>query len=178
MLSFYRAWLWHPKSGHAVHRGLNGAAVGAGLALALACDLRYATPEAGLSMPFTSLGIHPGMASAVLLPEVSGLAVARGNVVDRSAAGRADAVAAGLVNQGFPAESLWADVLEITSPMATRAPIAIRLTRQALTDGGHASFEAVLEWEAVSSAADDGDPGPARGDRGSAATTEPGVHRA
>ncbi len=89
-----------------------------------------------------------------------------------------DAVAAGLVNQGLPAESLWADVLEITSPMATRAPIAIRLTRQALTDGGHASFEAALKWEAVSSAAADGDPGPARGDRGSAATTEPGVHRA
>ncbi len=78
MLSFYRVWLWHPKSGYAVHRGLNGAAVGAGLALALACDLRYATPEAGLSMPFTSLGIHPGMASTFLLPEVSGLAVARG----------------------------------------------------------------------------------------------------
>ncbi len=58
-------------------------------------------------------------------------------------------MAAGLVNQGFPAESLWADVLEITSPMATRAPIAIRLTRQALTDGGHASFDAALKWEAV-----------------------------
>ncbi|MDQ3054351.1 MAG: enoyl-CoA hydratase/isomerase family protein, partial [Actinomycetota bacterium] len=63
MLDFYRAWLSIRSLDVPSIAALNGPAVGAGLAMALACDLRYATPEAGLSMPFTSLGIHPGMAS-------------------------------------------------------------------------------------------------------------------
>lgn len=178
MLSFYRAWLWHPKSGYAVHRGLNGAAVGAGLALALACDLRYATPEAGLSMPFTSLGIHPGMASTFLLPEVSGLAVARGNVVDRSGAGRARCRGRGPGQSGpsgrEPVGRRAGDRLADGHPCADR--------HQADQAGPHRRRSRQLRRRAEvggrCSAADDGDPGPARGDRGSAATTEPGVHRA
>lgn len=149
MLSFYRAWLGIRSLDIPSIAALNGAAVGAGLALALACDLRYATPEAGLSMPFTSLGIHPGMASTFLLPEVAGLAVAREMLLTGRVLAGPDAVAAGLVNQIFPAERLRAEVLEIASTIATRAPIATRLTRQALADGGHASFEAALKWEAV-----------------------------
>ncbi len=149
MLSFYRAWLGIRGLDIPSIAALNGAAVGAGLALALACDLRYATPEAGLSMPFTSLGIHPGMASTYLLPEVTGLAVAREMLLTGRVLAGPDAVAAGLVNQIFPAERLRAEVLEIASTIATRAPIATRLTRQALADGGHASFEAALKWEAV-----------------------------
>ncbi len=100
-------------------------------------------------MPFTSLGIHPGMASTFLLPEVAGLAVAREMLLTGRVLAGPDALAAGLVNQIFPAESLRADVLEIASTIATRAPIATRLTRQAMADGGHASFEAALKWEAV-----------------------------
>ena len=45
--------------------------------LALACDLRYAAEDAKLGVPFTALGMHPGMATTYLLPEVAGLAVAR-----------------------------------------------------------------------------------------------------
>ncbi len=149
MLSFYRAWLGIRTLDVPSIAALNGAAVGAGLAMALACDLRYATPEAGLSMPFTSLGIHPGMASTFLLPEVVGLGVAREMLLTGRVLRGADALAVGLVNQIFPADTLLAKVLDIASTIATRAPIATRLTRQALTDGGHLSFEAALKWEAI-----------------------------
>jgi len=149
MLAFYRAWLGIRTLDVPSIAALNGAAVGAGLAMALACDLRYATPEAGLSMPFTSLGIHPGMASTFLLPEVVGLAVAREMLLTGRVLRGAEALATGLVNQVFPAESLRERVLDIASTIATRAPIATRLTRQALADGGQSSFEAALNWEAV-----------------------------
>lgn len=149
MLSFYRAWLAIRTLDVPSIAALNGAAVGAGLAMALACDLRYAAPEAALSMPFTSLGIHPGMASTFLLPEVVGLSVAREMLLTGRVMRGAEALAVGLVNQIFPAASLREDVLSVADTIATRAPIAIRLTRQALTDGGHSSFEAALKWEAV-----------------------------
>lgn len=148
MLTFYRAWLGIRALDVPSIAALNGAAVGAGLAMALACDLRYATPEAR-AMPFTSLGIHPGMASTFLLPEVVGLGVAREMLLTGRVLRGDDALAVGLVNQIFPAETLLTQVLDIASTIATRAPIATRLTRQALTDGGHLSFEAALKWEAV-----------------------------
>lgn len=149
MLAFYRAWLSIRTLDVPSIAAINGAAVGAGLAMALACDLRYATPEAGLSMPFTSLGIHPGMASTFLLPEVVGLATAREMFLTGRVLRGADAAAAGLVNQIFPAEDLRTQALAIASTVATKAPIATRLTRQALAGGGQSSFEGALNWEAV-----------------------------
>lgn len=149
MLDFYRAWLGIRTLDVPSIAALNGPAVGAGLAMALACDLRYATPEAGLSMPFTALGIHPGMASTFLLPEVVGLSVAREMLLTGRVLRGSDALAVGLVNQLFPADSLRAEVLNIAATIATRAPIATRLTRQALANGGQASFEAALNWEAI-----------------------------
>ncbi len=149
MLTFYRAWLGIRTLDVPSIAAINGPAVGAGLAMALACDLRYAAPEAGLSMPFTSLGIHPGMASTFLLPEVVGLAVAREMLLTGRVLRGGDAMAVGLVNQIFPAETLLAEALAIAATIASRAPIATRLTRQALTDGGQVSFAAALKWEAI-----------------------------
>lgn len=149
MLPFYRTWLAIRDVEVPTIAVLNGAAVGAGLALALACDLRYAAPQAQLSMPFTSLGIHPGMASTWLLPEVAGLAVAREMLLTGRVVSGADAVGLGLVNRVFPAESLREQALGIATTVATRAPIATRLTKAALASGGHVSFEAALAWESV-----------------------------
>lgn len=149
MLAFYRAWLAIRTLDVPSIAALNGAAVGAGLAMALACDLRYATPEAGLSMPFTSLGIHPGMAATFLLPEVVGLAVAREMFLTGRVLRGEAALAVGLVNQIFPADDLRAEVLQIAGTIASRAPIATRLTREALADGGHLTFDAALKWEAI-----------------------------
>ncbi len=149
MLPFYRSWLRIRDLEVPTIAVLNGAAVGAGLALALACDLRYAAADAALSMPFTSLGIHAGMASTWLLPEVAGLAVAREMLLTGRVVTGAEAVPLGLVNRAFPAESLREQALAIAATVATRAPIATRLTKVALASGGHASFGAALTWESV-----------------------------
>src|SRR3954465_15371918 len=77
MLPFYRTWLSIRDLEAPSIAAINGHAIGAGLCLALACDLRYAARGAKLSAPFTSLGMHAGMAATYLLPEVVGLARAR-----------------------------------------------------------------------------------------------------
>ena len=70
MIGFYRAWLSIRRLEVPTIAAVNGPAIGAGLCLALACDLRYAAEDAALSVPFTALGMHPGMATTYLLPEV------------------------------------------------------------------------------------------------------------
>jgi enoyl-CoA hydratase/carnithine racemase len=149
MLPFYRAWLSIRALEVPTIAALNGAAVGAGLALALACDLRYSTPEAKLSVPFTTLGMHPGMATTWLLPEVVGLAVAREMLLTGRMLTGAEAVSAGLVNRTFARESFLDEVLAVAAQVAGRAPIATKLTKGALASGGHASFDAALAWEAL-----------------------------
>jgi enoyl-CoA hydratase/carnithine racemase len=149
MLPFYRTWLAIRDLEVPTIAAVNGAAIGAGLALALACDLRYAVPDAPLSAPFTLLGMHAGMAATWLLPEVAGLPVARELLLTGRTVTGAEAVDLSLVNRTFPAKTFLPDVLQIARTIASRAPLATRLTKVALAGGGHASFDAALAWEAL-----------------------------
>lgn len=149
MLPFYRTWLSIRQLEVPTIAAVNGAAVGAGMALALACDLRYATPAATFSVPFTALGLHAGMATSWLLPEVVGLPVARELLLTGRPVTGAEAVGLGLVNRTFEPESLLDEVLGIARTIASRAPVATRLTTVALRDGGHADFAAALAWESL-----------------------------
>lgn len=149
MRTFYTTWLSVRELDVPTIAALNGPAVGAGLAVALACDLRYAAEGARMGVPFTALGMHPGMATTWSLPEVVGLPAARellftGRLVDAE-----EALRLGLVNGVHPADRLLEEVLATAATIASRAPVATRLTKVALRDGGHATSTAALEWEAL-----------------------------
>jgi enoyl-CoA hydratase len=149
MLPFYRAWLSIRRLEVPTIAAVNGAAIGAGLCLALACDIRYAAAGAKLGAPFVKLGMHPGMAATYLLPNVVGEAHARellltGRVVDADEAPRL-----GLVSRVSQPEAFLDDVLATAEGIAATAPIASKLTKLALRDGGHADVEACLQWEAM-----------------------------
>ncbi|MEZ5096748.1 MAG: enoyl-CoA hydratase/isomerase family protein [Nocardioides sp.] len=149
MLPFYRAWLSIRSLEVPTIAAVNGPAIGAGLCLALACDLRYAATGARLGAPFVSLGMHAGMAGTYLLPNVVGPAHARdllltGRVVDAD-----EALRLGLVSRVLAPETFLEQVLEVAGQIARTAPIASRLTTLALRDGGHADFESALQWEAL-----------------------------
>ena len=60
MMPFYRAWLSIRRLEVPTIAAVNGPAIGAGLCLALACDLRYAAAGARLGAPFVQLGMHAG----------------------------------------------------------------------------------------------------------------------
>ncbi len=148
MLPFYRTWLSIRDLEVPTIAALNGAAIGAGLCLALGCDLRYAVPEAKLAMPFTSLGMHPGMAATYLLPEAVGLPRAREMLFTGRVVTGAEAVGMGLVNDVVEPERLVEHALEIAGRAAAAAPIATRLTKRAMQHGPR-SFVEALEWEAL-----------------------------
>ena len=149
MIAFYRAWLSIRRLEVPTIAAVNGAAIGAGLCLALACDLRYAASGAKLGVPFVKLGMHAGMGGTHLLPEVVGEAHAKdllltGRVVDAD-----EALRIGLVSRVLDPATFQADVLAIAEGIAAGAPIATRLTTLALRDGGHTDLETALQWEAL-----------------------------
>jgi enoyl-CoA hydratase/carnithine racemase len=149
MLPFYTTWLSLRTLDVPSIAAVNGAAVGAGGALALSCDIRYAGAAAKFTVPFAQLGMAAGMATTWLLPEVVGLAVARellltGRVVDAQ-----EMLRLGLTSAVYDDDVLVEKALEHADQVASGAPVAQRFHKIALADGGHASFEDALRWEAL-----------------------------
>jgi enoyl-CoA hydratase/carnithine racemase len=149
MLDFYRTWLSIRALEVPTIAAVNGAAVGAGLCLALGCDLRYAAADAKLTVPFTRLGIHPGMAATYLLPEVAGLPLAREMLFTGRVVTGATAESYGLVNRAVPREDVLDVALGVAAEIAENGPIATRLTKVALAGGGHSSLDEALRWESL-----------------------------
>jgi enoyl-CoA hydratase/carnithine racemase len=149
MLAFYRAWLSVRRLEVPTIAAVNGPAIGAGLCLALACDLRYAAASARLGAPFVNLGMHPGMAATYLLPDVVGAAHARDLLLTGRVVDAAEALRLGLVSRVLPDAGFRKEVLETAAGIATSAPIPSRYTTLALRDGGPADLEAAVQWEAL-----------------------------
>lgn len=149
MMRFYRAWLSIRRLEVPTIAAVNGAAIGAGLCLALACDIRYAADGAKLGAPFVRLGMHAGMAGTYLLPNVVGEAHARDLLLTGRTVAAEEALRLGLVSRVIATEDFRDEVLRTAEEVAATAPIASRLTKVALRDGGHEDFETCLQFEAM-----------------------------
>jgi enoyl-CoA hydratase/carnithine racemase len=149
MIGFYRAWLAIRKLEVPTIAAVNGPAIGAGLCLALACDIRYAATGAKLGAPFVRLGMHAGMAGTYLLPNVVGEAHARDLLLTGRVVEADEALRLGLVSRVIAPDAFRDEVLATAAQIAANAPIASRLTKLALADGGHRDFEACVQWEAM-----------------------------
>jgi enoyl-CoA hydratase len=128
---------------------VNGPAVGAGLCVALACDLRYAAAGATFSAPFVRLGMHPGMAATYLLPNVVGDAHARDLLLTGRSVDAEEARSLGLVTRVHQDAEFAEAVQEIADGIAATAPVPSRYTTAALRNGGHLDLESAIQWEAL-----------------------------
>ncbi len=149
MIAFYRAWLSIRQLEVPTIAAVNGPAIGAGLCLALACDIRYASESAKLGAPFVRLGMNPGMAATYLLPDAVGEANARELLLTGRTVDATEAQRLGLVSRVFSDGTFRDDVLAVAEGIAATAPIPSRYTKLALLDGGHADFESAVQWEAL-----------------------------
>ena len=152
MLAFYRSWLSIKTLEVPTIAAINGPAIGAGFALALACDIRYIAEDAKVGVPFTGLGLHPGMATTWSLPNVAGSAVARDLLLTGRIVKGAEAVTLGLASLCAPADEVLDRALDAARRIAGTAPVATRLLVTALRDGGHATYEDALQWEGLAQA--------------------------
>lgn len=149
MLAFYRTWLAVHDLAVPTIAAINGAAIGAGLAVALACDVRVAADDARLAVPFTSLGLHPGMATTWLLRRAVGDTLARDMLLTGRALTGDEGARCGLVSRSSPRQEVLAEALAAAGAVAAAAPVATELTKAALGPGGPSSLDAALAWESL-----------------------------
>jgi enoyl-CoA hydratase len=120
---------------------IDGFALGAGLELAAACDLRVASETSAFGMPEVTIGI-PSVVEAALLPKLIGAGRARRLLFTGETIGAAEALAWGLVDSVAPATALDAAVDRLTRPILIAGPRAVRLQKSL-----------ILDWEELPTAA-------------------------
>jgi enoyl-CoA hydratase/carnithine racemase len=128
---------------------VQGAAVGAGLGLALVGDFRIAAPEARFSANFVKLGFHPGFGLTYTLPRLIG--VSRADLMFQT--GRRlkgeEALAWGLVDELVPLEQLRGAALRLALEIAENAPLAVQATRATMRAGLAAAVKAATDHEQI-----------------------------
>ncbi len=111
---------------------IHGYAVGAGLCLALACDLRLASVDARFGASFVRIGLHPGMGATALLPAIAGPAVAADLLLTGRTIDAEEALRLGLVSAVHPAVDLLEAARALAARIAEGAPLAVRQTVRTL----------------------------------------------
>jgi len=149
MRAFYPRFLKVRDLDVPVIAAINGAAVGAGLCLAMACDIRIAAAGAKLSAPFTKLGMHPGMAATYLLTRLVGTARAAEMLFTSRSVTAEAAEGIGLVNRVVPAAELLDAAREMAAEIAACAPAPTRMVKRAIYLAERADMETMLEYEGL-----------------------------
>jgi enoyl-CoA hydratase/carnithine racemase len=112
---------------------IQGVAAGGGAALALACDLRYCTPESTIGVPIArTIGNCLSMSNLARLVDLLGPARAKELIFRARLVPAEEARQAGLVNDVVPAERLEERVREVAQEIADHAPITLRVTKDAI----------------------------------------------
>ena len=127
---------------------INGAAAGAGLGLALACDLRYAAEGAKFRMAFSGIGLAPDSGTSFFLPRLIGYARAYELAATNAPLTAAQALAWGLVNAVYPAEQLAAEVQAMAKKLAMAPTKALGLTKRAMNRAALFTIDEALDYEA------------------------------
>ncbi len=135
------------KAPQAFVAALNGAALGGGLEMALACDLRVAAEGAEMGLPEVGLGIIPGAGGTVRLPRAIGVSRAKDLILTGRRVGAAEALAMGRVARVAPAGKLREVALEVAGLVARNAPVSIRQAKRAVDGGLHLDLDAALAHE-------------------------------
>jgi enoyl-CoA hydratase len=131
---------------------INGWALGGGLELALACDLRVAAENAKLGLPETSLGIIPGAGGTHRLPRLVGIGVAKEMILAGTILDAAEALRVGLVNRVVSQAELLPAARELAGRIQKRAPLATELAKASLNSAGNIPVEFGMAFDRVAQA--------------------------
>jgi 2-(1,2-epoxy-1,2-dihydrophenyl)acetyl-CoA isomerase len=126
---------------------VNGAAAGAGMNLALGCDIRLASTTARFGETFVKRGLHVDWGGTYFLPRLVGMAKACELIFTGEMIGAEEALRLGIVSSVHAPEELLPAAHELAKKIAAGPPIAIRLAKRALYHSQDVDLRAALEFE-------------------------------
>lgn len=127
---------------------INGFCLGGGCELAMSCDIRICSENATFGQPEVGLGITPGCGGTQRLARIVGLGKAKEMLYTARATYTAqDAKEMGLVNNVYPIESLMDEALKLADEIASQAPIAVSLVKEAVNVGMQTDLNSALKFE-------------------------------
>jgi enoyl-CoA hydratase/carnithine racemase len=126
---------------------LHGAALGGGLELALACDLRVAESGTRLGVPEIKLGVLPGAGGTARLPRLLPTAVAKQLLLTGEPLSAEDALRLGLVNEVCASGEAVRVALDLAGRLAGLAPLALAAAKELVAAGPSLSLDAAIELE-------------------------------
>ncbi len=127
---------------------VNGVAAGAGMSLALACDLRVMAESAFFQTAFAGIGLVPDAGMSYFLTRLVGLSRALDWCYRSPRIGPEEAKAAGLVSAVFPDDAFFQGALDFARPLASGPTRAFALTKRALWRNLDAELPEALRYEA------------------------------
>ncbi|NHW23646.1 MAG: enoyl-CoA hydratase/isomerase family protein [Archaeoglobales archaeon] len=126
---------------------INGLALGGGLELAMACDIRIASNKAKFGQPEINLGIFPGGGGTQRLPRIVGMGMAKKMVLTGEMISAEEAYRIGLVEEIVEPEKLMDRAKEIAAKIAGKSAIAVKLAKRALNASMNTPLREGLRYE-------------------------------
>jgi enoyl-CoA hydratase len=127
---------------------VNGFALGGGMELALACDIRVAAENAKFGQPEVNLGILPGYGGTQRTLRLLGEGMAMYLTLTGEMIDAAEALRIGLVQRVVPAGQALAEAERVAGLIAAKAPLAVAAAKRAILDGAHLPLADALALEA------------------------------
>lgn len=128
---------------------INGYALGGGLELALACDIRIAAADARIGLPEVTRGTLPGNGGTQRLPRLIGVPAAMEVILTGELFTAEDAARLGIVSRVVPAAELVSDAVAIATRISENAPVAVRFAKQAVRATMETSLQEGLVLESA-----------------------------
>jgi 2-(1,2-epoxy-1,2-dihydrophenyl)acetyl-CoA isomerase len=128
---------------------VNGVAAGAGMSMALACDVRVGSTNARFKTVFVERNLSPDSGMSYFLPRIVGYSRAADLVFSSRAVGAEEAYRIGLLDRLVAPESLMDEAVALAQEMAQWPPLAIRMAKRVLQHNQDAELDAALRYESV-----------------------------
>ena len=125
---------------------INGAAMGAGLDMAIMCDLRVCSDRAKLAESYIMMGLVPGDGGAYFLPRLVGLAKALELLFTGDVLSPEEALGIGLLNRIVPHDRLMEETMTLAEKISNKPPLAIRLMKRAVYQAQTSTLRSHLDY--------------------------------
>jgi enoyl-CoA hydratase len=138
------------KNRKPVIAAINGYALGGGLELALACDIRIMSDNATVGLPECGLGVIPGAGGTQRLARICGIGIAKQLVLTGYSMNAEEAVRCNLAMKAVPQDQLMDEAMKVARWIIKKAPLAVALAKRAINEGINADLNTAMYLEKLS----------------------------